>query len=77
MSIVNELDEPEYKIDETWETRLPSTLTVIQAKTIGLDAEGLPCYCDDEDLQEDPIATPVVNPLTDLDVHIDGLTPPA
>ncbi len=76
LSIVNELQEPEYTIEETWETRLPSTLTVIQAKTIGLDAEGLPCYCEEEEPLEN-LETPVVNPLTDLDVHIDGLNPPA
>lgn len=76
LSIINELQEPEYTIEETWETRLPSTLTVIQAKTIGLDAEGLPCYCEEEEPVEN-IETPVVNPLTDLNVHIDGLTPPA
>ncbi len=48
LSIVEELKNPEYYIDETWETRVPTTLTVIQSGNIGLDAEGLPCACGDE-----------------------------
>lgn len=77
LSIIDELKDPEYKLEETWETRLPSTLTVIQAKTIALDAEGLPCYCEDGVPPTENIETPAVDPLTGLDVHIDGLTPPA
>jgi hypothetical protein len=45
LSIVEELKNPVYAIDETWETRVPTTLTVIQAGSIGLDAQGLPCDC--------------------------------
>lgn len=48
LSIVEELKNPEYYIDETWETRVPTTLTVIQSGSIGLNAEGLPCACGDE-----------------------------
>lgn len=48
LSIVEELKNPEYYIDETWETRVPTTLTVIQSGNIGLEAEGLPCACGDE-----------------------------
>ena len=48
LSIVEELKNPTYYIDETWETRVPTTLTVIQSGNIGLQAEGLPCACGDE-----------------------------
>ncbi len=45
LSIVEELKNPEFYVDETWETRVPTTLTVIQSGSIGLDAQGLPCAC--------------------------------
>lgn len=47
LSIVEELKNPVYYIDETWETRVPTTLTVIQAGSIGLNTQGLPCECGD------------------------------
>lgn len=47
LSIVEELKNPTYYIDETWETRVPTTLTVIQAGSIGLNTQGLPCDCGD------------------------------
>lgn len=75
MSIVEELDAPDYYIDETWETRVPSTLTVIQAKTIALEAEGLPCYCDEEEAPVESIVQPETDPLLDLEVYIPGKTP--
>lgn len=46
LSIIDELRETEGKVEETWETRVPTSLTVIQAGSIGLDVQGLPC---DED----------------------------
>lgn len=45
LSIVEELKNPTYYIDETWETRVPTTLTVIQSGSVGLEANGLPCDC--------------------------------
>jgi hypothetical protein len=66
-------EEQTYTIEETWETRVPSTLTVIQAKTVALQTEGLPCFCDDE-LTDEEIVSPEVNPLTGLDVFIEGDT---
>ncbi len=48
LSIVEELKNPTYYVEETWETRVPSTLTVIQSGSIGLAANGLPCCEDDE-----------------------------
>ncbi len=49
ISIVEELKEPEGQVEETWESRVPTSLTVLQSGTIGLDAEGLPCNpeCDE------------------------------
>lgn len=48
ISIVEELQEPESIVEETWETRVPTSLTVIQAGSIGLNVEGLPCNTDCE-----------------------------
>lgn len=47
LSIVDELKNPEYTIEETWETRVPTTLTMIQKGATGLNTEGLPCDCGD------------------------------
>ncbi|WP_286951461.1 hypothetical protein [Mesonia sp.] len=43
ISIVDEIQKPESVVEETWETRVPTALTVIQAGTIGLNVGGLPC----------------------------------
>lgn len=43
LSIIDELRELEGTVEETWETRVPTSLTVIQAGSIGLDVQGLPC----------------------------------
>jgi hypothetical protein len=40
-------DENPKQVGSPWETRVPSTLTIIQDGTAGLDADGLPC-CDGE-----------------------------
>lgn len=49
VSIIEELREPEGEVEETWESRVPTSLTVIQAGSIGLNVQGLPCNteCDD------------------------------
>ncbi|MFD2562818.1 hypothetical protein [Aquimarina rubra] len=49
VSIVEELQNPESVVEETWETRVPTSLTVIQAGSIGLNVEGLPCDSECED----------------------------
>lgn len=51
LSIIEELREPEGAVEETWETRVPSSLTVIQAGSIGLNVEGLPCNTDCNDFR--------------------------
>lgn len=48
LSIVEELNHPEYYVEETWETRVPTTLTLIQEGGITAEADGLPCECGDE-----------------------------
>ncbi|MCP3888838.1 MAG: hypothetical protein GY702_08170 [Desulfobulbaceae bacterium] len=45
LSIDDELAEPEGFVDEEWQTRVPTTLTIIQGDSVYLDDEGLPC-CD-------------------------------
>ncbi|MFV0572182.1 MAG: hypothetical protein ACK5M1_07110 [Xanthomarina gelatinilytica] len=81
LSIVDELQEPEGVIEETWETRVPTSLTVIQAGAIGLNVEGLPCNsdCDDfklfdsdgnEILDED--GNSFTNPLEQTNAQIGG-----
>lgn len=51
ISIVEELRQPEGEVEETWETRVPTSLTVIQAGSIGLNVEGLPCDDDCKDFK--------------------------
>jgi hypothetical protein len=48
MSIVDELQDIGGVVEGTWESRVPTTLTVLQAGTIGLNVEGLPCNADCE-----------------------------
>ena len=43
LSIDEELEEPESFIEEEWETRVPTTLTLIQGDSAFLKGEGLPC----------------------------------
>ena len=47
LSIVDELRVTTGKVEETWETRVPTSLTIIQAGEIGLEVDkALPC-CED------------------------------
>lgn len=34
-------------VESTWETRVPSTLTIVQDYSNPLEGEGLPCFCND------------------------------
>lgn len=44
VSIVEELREPEGEVEETWESRVPTSLSIIQAGSIGLEVvQALPC----------------------------------
>jgi hypothetical protein len=48
LSIIEEMAEPEGVVEEEWETRVPTTLTIVQQNSAGLDESGLPC-CHEED----------------------------
>ena len=56
LSIVDELRQPQGVVEDTWETRVPSSLTIIQKDSAGLNASGLPC-CDDMDDVDTQIET--------------------
>jgi len=52
VSVAEELQTIEGEVEGTWETRLPTNLTVIQAGSIGLNVEGLPCNEDCHDFRQ-------------------------
>lgn len=43
LSIVDELKEQEYTIEDTWETVMPTYLIALQESGVAVDASGLPC----------------------------------
>ncbi len=51
LSIMEELQTLEGAIESEWETRVPTSLAIIQGKSAFLDQEGLPC-CDDAENEE-------------------------
>ncbi|WGD35819.1 hypothetical protein [Olleya sp. YS] len=51
VSIAEEMQTIEGEVEGTWETRLPTNLTVLQAGSIGLNVEGLPCNTDCNDFR--------------------------
>ena len=52
ISIIDELDgvydELPTKVGEPWETRMPTSLNILQKDAAGVDGDGLPCFCDDK-----------------------------
>ncbi|MFC4635141.1 hypothetical protein ACFO3O_14615 [Dokdonia ponticola] len=44
LSIMQELQSTEGEVESTWETRVPTSLTIVQAKSAILDEGGLPCF---------------------------------
>jgi hypothetical protein len=60
LSLVDEMKEPTGKPEgKAWATRVPTTLTILQADSIGLKVEkALPCNCDDVADFEDPTKVP-------------------
>jgi hypothetical protein len=43
LSFVEELKNPTFYVEETWETRVPTALTILQAGDVVLEAGALPC----------------------------------
>ena len=43
LSIVDELAEPVYTLEETWKTVMPTNLVALQNDGVGVNASGLPC----------------------------------
>lgn len=65
ISIVEELRETEGEVEETWETRVPTSLTIIQAGSIGLEVPtALPC---DEDCKDYKLFDSDGKPVFDKD----------
>jgi len=62
VSIIEELRNLEGEVEETWESRVPTSLTVIQAGSIGLNAQGLPCNVEcNDNLLFDSDGNPVLD----------------
>ena len=68
VSVAEEMQTVQGEVEGTWETRLPTALTILQADGIGLEVQGLPCNpeCDPE--MDNPII-----PSTDLIGGEDGV----
>ena len=49
LSIVDELKEQEYTVEETWETMLPTNLIALQKNGVAIDGAGLPIFEDAEE----------------------------
>jgi len=48
MSIAEELETTQGVVEKTWESRVPTALTIVQAESASLIEGGLPCFCPDE-----------------------------
>ena len=44
-SVVDELKEQEYIVEETWKSIVPTKLIALQRSGVSVDEEGLPCNC--------------------------------
>ncbi|HEX9981605.1 MAG TPA: carboxypeptidase-like regulatory domain-containing protein [Flavobacterium sp.] len=76
LSIVDELRQPEgEKEGKAWVTRVPTTLTILQADSIGLKVErALPCHCEDvnEETFEDPSQVPCSDNFSVTEAQMNG-----
>src|SRR5690606_29928511 len=52
LSIMDEMVTVEGDVEGDWDTVVPSSLTIVQARSVLLDEEGLPCCETDEDVIE-------------------------
>jgi hypothetical protein len=67
ISLVEEMKTKEGVIEDTWESKVPSSLTLIQKDSVSLDASGLPCWCDEE--------TPPVEAINPSTALLEGNAP--
>jgi hypothetical protein len=78
ISVSEEMQTVDGEVEREWETRVPTSLTIVQAESASLIEGGLPCFC--EDKEED-------NTITRSDAKLIGqaqqateggeITPPA
>lgn len=52
LSIVDELKEQEYVVEETWESVVPTSLVALQRSGVAINEDGLPCGKDCSDANE-------------------------
>lgn len=79
VSLIDEIQtaEAETKEGKAWITRIPTSLTILQAKSAGLEVEkALPCNCDDTDDFENPEMVPCSDSFKLNDNLIGGDTGP-
>ncbi|MGG8496205.1 hypothetical protein ACQY1Q_07290 [Tenacibaculum sp. TC6] len=75
LSIAEEMQTIQGEVEGTWETRVPTSLTVLQADSVALNEGGLPCNtgCEGEGLFE--LSTDKIgDPLSGVDYDIVGQT---
>ncbi len=68
LSLVDEIKEQEYVIEETWETIVPTNLIALQNDGVAVDESGLPCDPSCKD--------PLVNNLKPNDKKLGVILPP-
>jgi hypothetical protein len=73
VSVAEEMQTIEGFVEGTWETRLPTALTILQAGSIGLNVEGLPC---NEDCAKELFDTDK-SPIEQTDTLIGGAEEPS
>jgi hypothetical protein len=68
LSLVDEIKEQEYVVEETWETIMPTNLIALQNHGVAVDESGLPCDPSCKD--------PLVNNLIKNDKKLGVILPP-
>lgn len=63
LSVVDEMNDVEGFVEDAWQTTVPTMLTIIQDRSVGFVAGGLPCCEFDEDLEVNQIIVESNNKL--------------
>ena len=71
LSIVEEMQTVDGVVEEEWETRVPTTLAIIQGRSAYLDEEGLPC-CENVENDESTSNISKNNTLLGVLLNSDG-----